>query len=98
MISDNLRKGGKSIIIETLGTNVSEPNPPEPILAYYYQSLESQLGYKKHVIQTDYDFTTVEEAARIMGFFFGEKMRTAILTEQLDRIQEFTGIWVKTSS
>ncbi len=95
MIDDNLQKDGKAIIIETLGTNVTAPNPPEPILAYFYKNLESKLGYKRHVIRTDYEFPSVEEAARIMGFFFGDAMNEKILQEQKYEIEEYTGIWIR---
>ena len=95
MIQNNLREDGTSIIIETLGTNVDVPNPPEKLLAYYYKMLEEEYGYFRTTVKTNYLFESVEQAGRIMGFFFGDEMRTKILREGKREIPEFTGVWMK---
>jgi len=84
---------GKIIIIETLGTHVEKPAPPSDALMKFYQLLEKTYAFKKEVVSTDYRFQSVEDAAQIMGFFFGDEMRKNILQKNNCLIKEFTGIW-----
>jgi len=92
--------GGRLTFIETLGTNVETAHPPLPVLGDFYDSLETDHGFEKHVIRTDYLFPSLNEAVRICGFFFGEEMARTILatnrsrsTDASVRIPEFTGVW-----
>lgn len=87
-----LKKGGRLIFIETMGTNTQKPNPPSPILKQFYSILEDQYSFVHSVISTDYRFKNIDEAKRVMSFFFGPEMGNSIA----DRIvKEYTGIWMK---
>jgi ubiquinone/menaquinone biosynthesis C-methylase UbiE len=88
-----VKHGGHLIVIETLGTNRTEPAPPEPELAEYYTWLENERGFKRQAIRSDYAFASVEEATRVMGFFFGEAMAASIRDQGSSRVPECTGLW-----
>ncbi|MDI6803233.1 MAG: class I SAM-dependent methyltransferase [Bacteroidota bacterium] len=85
----------KIIIIETLGTNVNEPVPTNEVLFEFYKILEEEYNFEKKIVRTDYKFESNEEAERIMGFFFGEKMKDSLLKTPRSIIPEWTGVWVK---
>jgi hypothetical protein len=57
--------------------------------------LEENLNFKRVVINTDYRFSSVDEAVRKIGFFFGEKMAKSISEKKTAIVKEFTGIWYK---
>ena len=86
---------GMMILIETLGTHVNEPTIPNDLLAEFYRHIEDDYRFTRHVLTTDYRFPNYTEAARIMGFFFGEDMFEQIMNAQQEIIPEFTGIWIK---
>ncbi|AFG37081.1 class I SAM-dependent methyltransferase [Spirochaeta africana] len=88
-----VRPGGKVIIIETLGTNLEQPEPPGELLTAFYDYLETVRGYQRTVVSTDYRFASVAEACRVMGFFFGDAMLPGIQARNSTIIPEFTGIW-----
>lgn len=86
-----LRKDGKAIIIETLGTGVENPEAPEK-LQEYYQYLESR-GFRREWLRTDYQFQNREEAEELTQFFFGEEMLSKIKYGENPILAECTGIW-----
>jgi len=86
-----IRPGGKLIIIETLGTGVLEPQPPEKLQGYF-DTLDD-LGFQRSWIRTDYKFRNLEEAIELVGFFFGEEMLSKISREPEPILPECTGIW-----
>jgi ubiquinone/menaquinone biosynthesis C-methylase UbiE len=88
-----LRPGGTAIICETLGTGSLEPHPPTAVLADYYQMLETELGFKRRQISTDYRFSSMEEAVETIGFFFGEELAERVETNRWRIVPEWTGIW-----
>lgn len=88
-----LRPGGTAIIIETLGTGVSEPNPPNETLAAYYEWLEKERGFQKTWIRTDYQFASLEEGAALFRFFFGESRAQRVLDNGSVIVPECTGVW-----
>ena len=88
-----LISGGSLIIIETLSTGSTIPVPPTKDLAEYYLRLENEWGFKKHVIQTDYQFPNNREAINSMKFFFGEDLARSLEATQLSRVPEWTGLW-----
>jgi SAM-dependent methyltransferase len=90
-----LNTDGILIFIETLGTNVPVPTEPGIFLPKFYSLLEKKHGFQRSTISTDYKFDSVEEAARIAGFFFGDAMKETILRSQTTIIPEFTGVWIK---
>ncbi len=88
-----LRPGGTLIIIETLGTGHKTPTPPHEGLAAYYRWLENELGFTRAWIRTDYRFASVEEAAVLTRFFFGDELADMIRSQELTILPECTGIW-----
>src|SRR6185369_7524674 len=63
---------GIAIIIETLGTGSTRAAPPSAELADYYDWLERSEGFSRRELSTDYQFSSVDEAAKVTGFFFGD--------------------------
>jgi ubiquinone/menaquinone biosynthesis C-methylase UbiE len=90
-----LKPGASVIVIETLGTNVDHPQAPSPHLQAFYSALELHHGFQRQEIQTDYQFESMEDAVRIMGFFFGEEMGQAVRIRNSTCVPEWTGIWIK---
>lgn len=91
-----LRDDGMVIIIETLGTGVESPEPPEKLLEYF-QYLE-QTGFQRSWLRTDYRFQDQKEAEELVQFFFGEDMLNKIVYERQPVLPECTGIWWKRKS
>ena len=87
--------GGCLVIVETLTTGALEPAPPTPGLAEYYAWLEDDWGYKRHTIQTDYQFASVEDAVEKTEFFFGSELAETIRQNEWARLPEWTGVWSK---
>ena len=85
--------GGKLLIIETLGTGVTEPEPP-PGLVKYFELLEGK-GFVKESIRTDYSFRSMAEAVELLGFFFGDEMAKQAETTGELRFPECTGLWIR---
>jgi ubiquinone/menaquinone biosynthesis C-methylase UbiE len=91
-----LRRGGTAVIIETLGTGRETPQPPSPALAEYYAWLEGEHGFSATWIRTDYRFASLEEAARLTGFFFGVGFAAQVVENRWVDVPECTGIWWRT--
>ncbi len=87
--------GATLVIIETQGTGVTEPRVSES-LDEYFAWLESEHGFERTTIRTDYLFDSVEQAATRCGFFFGEAMAERIRSNGWARVPEFTGVWSRT--
>ena len=86
-----LHKDGTIILFESLGTGNETPirlEHVEPV----YQWLDAN-GFQNKWIRTDYQFASVEEAADLAGFFFGEEMRARVLKNQSAILPECTGVW-----
>ena len=92
-----LKRGGCTIFIETMGTNVDAPAAPHPALAEFYRLLEHEHGFAARTIRTDYRFASVEEAATVCGFFFGDQMGTSVRERGSAIVPEWTGIWNRTA-
>ncbi|MCG8570476.1 MAG: methyltransferase domain-containing protein [Spirochaetes bacterium] len=90
-----LNPQGKICIIETLSTNSKTPQPPIKELKEFYSILETELGFSKKVIATDYCFQNKLDAQRIMGFFFGKEMEESVKKLDHHIVPEWTGIWYK---
>ncbi len=90
-----LRPGGAIIIIETLGTGFAAPQPPTEALAAYYRLLETELGFQSTSIRTDYQFDSLDQAAELTGFFFGEEWDAKVRRNNWIILPECTGIWWK---
>ncbi|MBI1882489.1 MAG: class I SAM-dependent methyltransferase [Chloroflexi bacterium] len=87
--------GGALIIIETLTTGSLVAAPPTPALAEYYAWLESDWGFVRQTIRTDYQFASVAEAVSQTEFFFGEALAGAIRAHGWAELPEWTGVWGK---
>jgi ubiquinone/menaquinone biosynthesis C-methylase UbiE len=90
-----VRPNGKLVIIETLGTGVEQPQPPDK-LRPYFQHLEES-GFQRFWIRTDYQFWNPAEAVDLVGFFFGAEMFPKIRRGKKPVLPECTGIWWKDS-
>ena len=86
-----LRKDGMIILFESLGTGNESPIRLEHVQAAY-QWLDEN-GFQNKWIRTDYQFESVEEAADLSGFFFGEAMTAQVLEKQSRILPECTGVW-----
>jgi ubiquinone/menaquinone biosynthesis C-methylase UbiE len=91
-----LRPGGTAIILETLGTGHEAPRPPTEGLAAYYTVLEDEHDFSSTWIRTDYQFDSLEEAERLVRFFFGPELAARVAEEELIILPECTGIWWRT--
>lgn len=87
------RTGGVMLLFETLGTGTKVPEPPTRELSLLYERLENHYGFQRKCIRTDYRFESLDEAVRLIGFFFGEQRaeKTRSLGRQI--VPECTGIW-----
>jgi hypothetical protein len=85
--------GGRTLVIETLGTGAREAAPPSAALGEYSTFLEAR-GFSRSEVATDYLFASVEEAADVLGGFFGPAMAERIRAERWARVPEWTGIWI----
>ncbi|MEM7346715.1 MAG: class I SAM-dependent methyltransferase, partial [Chloroflexota bacterium] len=90
-----VRKPGYLLIFETLTTGSLTPAPPNEILSHYYNWLEEQHGFTRQIIQTDYQFSTVEQAITHTEFFFGAELAKLIRDNGWVRLPEWTGLWWK---
>jgi ubiquinone/menaquinone biosynthesis C-methylase UbiE len=86
-----LREGGVIILLESLGTGNEQPVRLEHVESTY-QWLDDN-SFRNKWLRTDYQFASVEEAADLAGFFFGEAMTAQILETQSRILPECTGIW-----
>jgi len=95
-ISEMLRvvhPGGTAIMIETLGTGASVPEPPEEF-TQVYAHIEREWGFFPSWIRTDFLFTTPEQAHAGLGPLFGEAVLDRLQeTEDGVLLPECTGIW-----
>ncbi|MDB4978210.1 MAG: class SAM-dependent methyltransferase [Candidatus Peribacteria bacterium] len=91
-----VKPGGSIILMETLGTGLEEPSPPNEKFAALYESLEKQHGFSHRSIRTDYKFTTAEEKDRLLTFFFDKEMLDAGVHTDSMIYPECTGVWWKT--
>jgi ubiquinone/menaquinone biosynthesis C-methylase UbiE len=93
-----LERDGVAIVIETLGTGFTKPFKPPAPLARYYDLLETEFGFARSWIRTDYAFPSLAIAERLVGFFFGEAAGRAVAASGQCVLPECTGIWSLTKS
>ncbi len=86
-----LKPDGKVMIIETLGTGKTTPEPP-PHLIEYLDYL-SDIGFQRECIRTDYRFPDMETARALTQFFFGSEMLASLENAPQPLLPECTGIW-----
>lgn len=93
-----VRPGGTAMIFETLGSGSDQPGPPTEILADYYAYLEKDLGFEKTIIETDYRFSSLDEAEELSRFFFGDELGDKVVERNWVILPEWTGMWWCTKS
>lgn len=84
---------GKVVFIETLGTGSKTPFSDSK-LNIFYAFLENHYPFKRSEIRTDYQFSSVAQAARTFKTFFGDAMAKEIEKMGITRIPEVTGVWI----
>ncbi len=99
-LSRAIKPGGRLIVIETLGTGHAKPSP-SPALAEVYAWLEDEQGFTRTELRTDYEFSSEQEAKRVLEFFFGQErfasMNREIIAGDRCVVFECTGMWSKTT-
>jgi ubiquinone/menaquinone biosynthesis C-methylase UbiE len=88
-----IRPGGTIIIIETLGTGFETPRPPSPGLAAYYNFLAQEHNFSHTAIRTDFRFASLDEAERLIRFFFGDALGEQVRANNWVILPECTGLW-----
>ena len=99
-----LRKGGRVLLFESLGTGNESPIRLEHVESTY-QWLDAN-GFENKWIRTDYRFDSVDEAVDLAGFFFGEEMADQVREKRSPAtngsvegrnvfLPECTGVWWK---
>lgn len=86
-----LRPGGCILLVETLGTGETSPNPPGHLVDYI--AYLDRLGFERRWIRTDYCFVNEAAARELTGFFFGEGMLKNITLNTNPILPECTGLW-----
>lgn len=89
------REGGRVILIETMGTGLLAPFEGGHSLEPFDTFVRETLGFERHVVRTDYAFASVDEAARVLGFFFGERMVARVRDNAWTIVPEHTGVYVR---
>lgn len=92
------RPGGVIAILETLGTGAATPAAPRDSLADLYALFEAR-GFARTVLRTDYRFASRAEAEALTGFFFGPRVRDALVDapDGAATLIEWTGAWRRAS-
>ncbi len=91
-----LKPGGTAIVIETLGTGYEKPLIPTDSLAALYAWLEWERSFTGTWIRTDIRFESLDEAERLLRFFFADDLADRVVRENLTIVPECTGIWWRT--
>lgn len=88
-----LRKDGTIILFESLGTGNESPIRLEHVEATYQWLDENE--FQNKWIRTDYQFESIDEAAELAGFFFGDELANRVRENGLIILSECTGVWWK---
>lgn len=86
-----LRQDSFIVLFESLGTGNESPIKLEHLKEYYLWL--DEIGFQNKWIRTDYEFASVDEAADLAGFFFGEEMAEKIREKRSAILPECTGVW-----
>lgn len=87
-----VRPGGTLVVIETLGTGYEQPRKHAGLDEYFDEL--ATLGFSQRWIRTDYQFSSVAEAVRICGAFFGAELIATIEHQRWARVPECTAVFV----
>lgn len=91
-----IKPDGNIMIIETLGTGKTSPEPPSHLVEYL--GFLSHIGFEHECIRTDYRFPDMETASDLTQFFFGSEMLTSIDYASQPMLPECTGVWTCSSA
>lgn len=86
-----LRRTGHIVLLESLGTGNESPERL-PHLLNFYDWLDVA-GFKNTWIRTDYRFESLQLADELVGYFFGDEIRTRIRPGPPVTLPECTGVW-----
>lgn len=86
-----LKKGGTLVLLESFGTGTEIPDPP-PHLQNYLDHLKAA-GFKSTWFRTDYQFSSLQEAADLSAFFFGDEMEQKVKKNRWTILPECTVIF-----
>jgi ubiquinone/menaquinone biosynthesis C-methylase UbiE len=86
-----LRKDGRIILLESLGTGNESPIRLQHVETTY-QWLDDN-GFQNKWIRTDYQFQSLDEAVDLAGFFFGAEMAARVRGKRIVILPECTGVW-----
>lgn len=89
------KPGGHIILLETMGTNTRQPQPPANRLAALYQWWADEFNFDYRWIRTDYQFASMQEADELLRFFFGDEMADTVQASGREIVPECTGVWWK---
>ncbi len=90
-----IRPGGTIFLIESLG--ILEEEPVEPKFFHrLYKEFESQYGFQRDWVRTDYQFESAAQAEYYIGLFCGPEAAAKIREQNLSVIPACTGIWYLT--
>ncbi len=92
-LARTVRPGGTVVLIETQGTGVETPFAGGHGLEPFHAFLVETLGFAHQCVRTDYRFESVEEAAGLLGGFFGERMAGRVRDQQATVWPECTGLY-----
>lgn len=86
-----LRKDGMIILFESLGTGNESPVRLEHVEPAY-RWLDAN-GFQNKWIRTDYKFESLDEAAELSRFFFGDELGEKVERNHWVILPECTGVW-----
>lgn len=86
-----LRQGGHIVLFESLGTGNELPIKLEHLREYY--SWLDEAGFHNKWFPTDYKFDSIEEAAELARFFFGDELGDKVEANSWVILPECTGVW-----
>lgn len=86
-----LKPGSPMVLYETLGTGHETP-VHVPHLENFYTWLDEN-GFQNTSIRTDYRFASIEEAERLVRFFFGDELGDQVRENSWVVLPECTGVW-----
>jgi len=87
------RPGGALVLIETMGTGVEIPFAGGHSLEAFHALVTGELGFAHRSIRTDYAFSSVDDAAETLGFFFGPRMSARVRERGWSVVPECTGLY-----
>ena len=86
-----LRPDSFIVLFESLTTGSETPVKLDHLKDYY--PWLNEVGFQSKWIRTDMKFESLEEAAELSGFFFGDEFRDKVRKNNWVIVPECTGVW-----